>query len=111
VSNEEAVLQVEGLTKIYRSLFTPAGVKAVDDLTLSVGRGETYSIVGPNGSGKTTTLKILLGLIFPTDGTTSSRIGGGASAARWHAGQPAGALSRVLEGDAPTAGARAGPGE
>ena len=71
MSNEEAVLQVEGLTKIYRSLFTPAGVKAVDDLTLSVRKGETYSIVGPNGSGKTTTLKILLGLIFPTGGTTA----------------------------------------
>jgi ABC-2 type transport system ATP-binding protein len=69
VTNGDAVLQVDGLTKVYRSLFTPAGVKAVDGLNLTVQRGETYSIVGPNGSGKTTTLKILLGLIFPTDGT------------------------------------------
>ena len=67
----ETVLQVKGLTKIYKSLFTSAGVKAVDNLNLSIRRGETYSIVGPNGSGKTTTLKILLGLIFPTAGTTS----------------------------------------
>lgn len=67
----EVVLQIEGLTKVYRSLFTPVGVKAVDDLNLSVRRGETYSVVGPNGSGKTTTLKILLGLIFPTAGTAS----------------------------------------
>jgi ABC-2 type transport system ATP-binding protein len=59
------------LTKIYRSLFTPAGVKAVDGLDLSVRAGETYSVVGPNGSGKTTTLKILLGLIFPTGGSAS----------------------------------------
>ena len=66
--NDELVLQIEGLTKIYRSLFTPVGVKAVDDLNLSIRRGETYSIVGPNGSGKTTTLKIVLGLIFPTSG-------------------------------------------
>ena len=71
MANGEVVLQIEGLTKVYRSLFTPVGVKAVDDLTLSVRRGETYSVVGPNGSGKTTTLKILLGLIFPTAGKAS----------------------------------------
>ncbi len=71
MASGETVLQIEGLTKVYRSIFTPAGVKAVDDLNLSVRRGETYSIVGPNGSGKTTTLKILLGLIFPTAGTAS----------------------------------------
>jgi ABC-2 type transport system ATP-binding protein len=67
----ETILRIEGLTKIYRSLLTPAGIKAVDDLSLSIRRGETYSIVGPNGSGKTTTLKIVLGLIFPTAGTTT----------------------------------------
>ncbi len=71
MASDEIVLHIEGLSKIYRSLFAPAGVKAVDNLNLSVRRGETYSIVGPNGSGKTTTLKILLGLIFPTSGTTS----------------------------------------
>jgi len=71
VENAEIVLQIEGLTKIYRSLFTPVGVRAVDNLSLAIRRGETYSMVGPNGSGKTTTLKILLGLIFPTRGTTS----------------------------------------
>lgn len=69
--SEEIVLQTEGLTKIYRSLFTPAGIKAVDNLDLAVRGGETYSVVGPNGSGKTTTLKILLGLIFPTSGSAS----------------------------------------
>lgn len=71
MASGEVVLQIEGLTKVYRSLFTPVGVKAVDDLNLSVRRGETYSVVGPNGSGKTTTLKILLGLIFPTAGRAS----------------------------------------
>ncbi len=70
MASNEIVLQIEGLTKIYRSLFAPVGVKAVDGLNLSVRRGETYSIVGPNGSGKTTTLKIILGLIFPTSGAT-----------------------------------------
>jgi ABC-2 type transport system ATP-binding protein len=67
----ETVLQTEGLTKIYRSLLTPSGVKAVDGLNLAVRKGETYSVVGPNGSGKTTTLKMLLGLIFPTSGDIS----------------------------------------
>jgi len=71
VSNDLIVLHTEGLTKIYRSLFAPMGVKAVDNLSLAVREGETYAIVGPNGSGKTTTLKILLGLIFPTTGTAS----------------------------------------
>ena len=65
------VLQIEGLTKVYHSLLTPVGVKAVDNLTLSIRKGETYSIVGPNGSGKTTTLKIVLGLIYPTSGVTT----------------------------------------
>jgi ABC-2 type transport system ATP-binding protein len=72
VITNDIVLRIDGLTKIYRSLFTPVGVKAVDNLNLSVRRGETYSIVGPNGSGKTTTLKIILGLIFPTAGSTTT---------------------------------------
>ena len=71
MESKAVVLQTEGLTKIYRSVLTPAGVKAVDNLNLAVREGETYSIVGPNGSGKTTTLKILLGLISPSTGTAS----------------------------------------
>lgn len=71
VGTQPTVLEIDNLTKIYRSLFTPAGVKAVDKLNLGVREGETYAIVGPNGSGKTTTLKILLGLIFPTEGSTA----------------------------------------
>lgn len=74
MANDEIVLQIEGLTKVYRSLLTPGGVRAVDNLNLAIRRGETYSVVGPNGSGKTTTLKVILGLIFPTAG--SARIFG-----------------------------------
>lgn len=72
------VLQTDGLSKVYRSLFTRAGVRALDNLDLRIRQGETYSMVGPNGSGKTTTLKIILGLISPTAGTTTifgSKIG------------------------------------
>ena len=44
-------------------------VLAVDDLTLSLGRGEIMGFLGANGAGKTTTIKMLLGLAKPTSGT------------------------------------------
>lgn len=42
--------------------------KAVDDLTLSIGRGEFFAFLGPNGAGKTTTIKMMVGLLAPTGG-------------------------------------------
>lgn len=42
--------------------------KALDDVTFSVGEGEVFGYLGPNGSGKTTTVRILLGLLKPTSG-------------------------------------------
>src|SRR6516225_5981160 len=47
---------------------------AVDDLTLIIPRGEFFAMLGPNAAGKTTTLKILAGLMKPTSGT--ARIAG-----------------------------------
>jgi len=61
------VVQCVGLTKRYL-LALGSEVHALTDLNLTVNRGETFAIVGPNGSGKTTTLKLLLGLIFPSEG-------------------------------------------
>ncbi|MEV6984908.1 ABC transporter ATP-binding protein [Sphaerisporangium sp. NPDC051017] len=52
-----------GLTKRFRG-----GQVAVDDLHLSVPRGSVFGFLGPNGSGKTTTIRMLLGLISPTSG-------------------------------------------
>lgn len=43
---------------------------AVDDLSLTIGRGELFAVLGPNAAGKTTTIKILTGLIQPTAGCT-----------------------------------------
>ncbi|MBI4591629.1 MAG: ABC transporter ATP-binding protein [Candidatus Rokubacteria bacterium] len=44
------------------------GRPAVEDLSLEVGRGEMYGLIGPNGSGKTTTVKMITGLYQPTAG-------------------------------------------
>ena len=52
-----------GLTKRFRG-----GQVAVDHIDLAVPRGSVYGFLGPNGSGKTTTIRMLLGLAFPTDG-------------------------------------------
>lgn len=69
--NLDTAISIRDLTKVYRSPFGGRGVKALDSLTLDIARGETLSIIGPNGSGKTTTLKTLLGLIYPTAGSAT----------------------------------------
>ena len=56
------VLQTRGLTKHFGS------VRAVDGVDLMVRRGQVFGFLGPNGSGKTTTIGMLLGLIHPTAG-------------------------------------------
>ncbi|MCU1431165.1 MAG: transporter related protein [Actinotalea sp.] len=56
-------VRTEGLTKRFRS-----GQVAVDGIDLSVPRGSVYGFLGPNGSGKTTTIRMLLGLVRPTSG-------------------------------------------
>ncbi|GCE26819.1 ABC transporter ATP-binding protein [Dictyobacter alpinus] len=58
----EIVLQTEDLTKCFDT-FT-----AVDHLSIEMYRGDVYGLLGPNGSGKTTTIRMLLGLIHPTSG-------------------------------------------
>ncbi|MEX2336098.1 MAG: ATP-binding cassette domain-containing protein [Fulvivirga sp.] len=61
----DPVLKIEHLTKQY------GRVTAVKDLSLTVNRGNVFGILGPNGSGKTTTLGILLDVINKTSGTFS----------------------------------------
>jgi drug efflux transport system ATP-binding protein len=60
-----AVVQLRGLTKHFGS------VKAVDDASFEIEAGEIFGILGPNGSGKTTTIRMLCGLLLPTSGTAS----------------------------------------
>jgi ABC-2 type transport system ATP-binding protein len=63
-----AVIEVDGLRKRYRRM-RRAAVMAVDGLDLSVSQGGVYGFLGPNGSGKTTTIRCLLGLVRPSEGT------------------------------------------
>src|SRR6201988_1153733 len=64
----EEVVQIRNLTKIYRDFWGRKKVRALNSLSLDVYKGEVFGLLGPNGSGKTTTLKLLLGLLFPTEG-------------------------------------------
>lgn len=64
----DSVIEIRNLTKIYRDFWGRPKVRALNSLSLEVKRGEIFGLLGPNGSGKTTTLKLLLGLLFPTEG-------------------------------------------
>jgi ABC-2 type transport system ATP-binding protein len=63
-----AVIQIEGLGKEYRR-FRGGRVVALDGLDLAVPEGGVFGFLGPNGSGKTTTIRCLLGLVRPTAGS------------------------------------------
>ncbi len=64
----EIVLRAEGLAKTFHLGFWRKRIEAVREATFDVRRGEIFGYLGPNGSGKTTTLKMLMGLVFPTRG-------------------------------------------
>ena len=58
-----SVIETRGLTKVYGE------TRAVDGLDIRVERGQVFGFLGPNGSGKTTTIGMLLGIITPTGGS------------------------------------------
>lgn len=64
----EVVIETRNLSKVYRDFWGRQKVRALKALDLEVRRGEVFGLLGPNGSGKTTTIKLLLGLLFPTGG-------------------------------------------
>jgi ABC-2 type transport system ATP-binding protein len=59
----EAIIETHDLTRRF------GAITAVDRLNLSVAKGEIFGLVGPDGAGKTTTLRMLCGLVDPTEGT------------------------------------------
>ena len=62
------VVEAEHLQKTFAFGFFRKKVRAVDDVSFTVGQNEIFGFLGPNGAGKTTTLKMLMGLIFPSSG-------------------------------------------
>jgi ABC-2 type transport system ATP-binding protein len=64
----DVVVETRKLTKVYRDFWGRRKKTALQALNLQIYRGEIFGLLGPNGSGKTTTIKLLLGLLFPTEG-------------------------------------------
>ncbi len=63
----EYAIETKDLVKIYKT----GKVKAVDGLNLRIKKGEIYALIGANGSGKTTSLNMISGALFPTSGSIS----------------------------------------
>ena len=61
-------IETFSLTKIFSDWWGSNKVYAVDNLDLKIANNEVFGLLGPNGSGKTTTIKMLLGLLHPTKG-------------------------------------------
>ena len=62
------VIEIKGLRKVFKDFWRRDKVTAVNNLNITVYRGEVFGLLGPNASGKTTTIKLILGLLFPTSG-------------------------------------------
>jgi ABC-type sugar transport system ATPase subunit len=68
--NSPTVVTCMGLTKIYQT-----GVVALNDLTLTIEPGMSFGLMGENGAGKSTPVKLLMGFIFPTKGNSALNLG------------------------------------
>ena len=63
----ETILEITGLTKVYAG-----GTKALDDVDLSIRKGEIFALLGPNGAGKTTLIGAVCGIVRPSSGTITA---------------------------------------
>jgi ABC-2 type transport system ATP-binding protein len=68
MAESDLVVETRSLTKVYRDFWGRKKKTALNALDLKIHKGEIFGLLGPNGSGKTTTIKLLLGLLFPTSG-------------------------------------------
>ena len=66
-----SAISVRRLTKDFQIGIRGLKLRAVDDLSLEIPRGQVYGLLGPNGCGKSTTLKVVLGLVTATAGEIS----------------------------------------
>jgi ABC-2 type transport system ATP-binding protein len=62
------MIQVQGVSKEFKVGVRAKKIRALEDLTLEVHKGEVFGFLGPNGAGKSTAIKILLNLIYPDKG-------------------------------------------
>ncbi len=63
----ETILEITGLTKVYAG-----GTKALDNVDLSIRKGEIFALLGPNGAGKTTLIGAVCGIVRPSSGTITA---------------------------------------
>ncbi len=68
MTTSETSIRVQGLSKTYSKLLFKKGFRALDNVSIEVGRGSVFGLLGPNGAGKTTLIKILLGLVRGFEG-------------------------------------------
>ncbi|MEJ2722938.1 MAG: ATP-binding cassette domain-containing protein, partial [bacterium] len=61
--NSIPVVEIDGITKQFD------GIKAVDGVSLTIGRGVIFGLLGPNGAGKTTTIRMMMRMIYPDTGS------------------------------------------
>ena len=65
------IIEASGVSVVYKTGFRQPPIRALDEVSLSVGQGDIFGLLGPNGAGKSTAMYCFLGLIRPNAGTIS----------------------------------------